>query len=127
MKAADGKSIYVIDDDDGVLDSTAFLLSTLGYECVAFAGAELFLDAIGSLVPACILTDLRMPGLNGFELAAALRERGIGWPILLMTSENGDALERRAMQQGFAALLQKPVDADLLAEAIAGAFAAFEG
>jgi two-component system response regulator FixJ len=126
MTAPGGKRVYVIDDDAGVLESTAFLLSVLGYECVGFPGAEPFLEAAGTLAPACIITDLRMPGLSGFELAEALRRRGIGWPILLMTSEHGASLEERAAQQGFAALLHKPVDADRLAGAVALAVAAFE-
>jgi two-component system response regulator FixJ len=126
MKTAAGKRVYVIDDDAGVLESTAFLLPVLGYECVTFRGAEAFLEAAESLEAACIVTDLRMPGLSGFELVQALRGRGIDWPILLMTSEDGEQLEQRARIAGFAAVLRKPVDADRLAAAIAESFAAFK-
>jgi CheY-like chemotaxis protein len=65
--------------------------------------------------------------MDGFALAAALREQGVAWPILLMTSDNGPELARRASGQGFAALLRKPVDAAQLEGALARAFGTFEG
>lgn len=126
MPATGRRCVYVIDDDKGVLDSTAFLLSALGYDCVTFAEAETFLEVVRTLSPGCILTDLRMPRLDGFELAAGLRERGIGWPILMITSETGEQVERRAARHGFGALLHKPIDVDLLADSLERAFAAFE-
>ena len=126
MAAPGGRYVYVIDDDKGVLDSTAFLLSALGYDCVSFAEAGAFLDAAEALAPGCVLTDLRMPRIDGFELAAALRERGSRWPIVMITSEAGSHVDRRAGRLGFAALLHKPIDADLLADLLTQAFAAFE-
>ena len=126
MQATGRRCVYVIDDDKGVLESSAFLLSALGYDCVTFAEAEAFLDAAETLPPGCILTDLRMPRLDGFELAAGLRKRDIGWPILMITSETGEQVERRAAEHGFAALLHKPIDADLLVDSLERAFAAFE-
>jgi two-component system response regulator FixJ len=126
MAGAAGTSVYLIDDDAGVRESTSFLLSVLGYACATFAGADLFLEAVGSLSAACIVTDLRMPGMGGFELVEALRERGIGWPVILMTSEDGEQIERNASAAGFAAVLRKPVDADQLADAIAQSSASIE-
>ena len=118
--------MYVIDDDEGVRNSTVFLLATLGYDCVTFAGAAPFLDAADALPRGCVLTDLRMPDMDGFELAEALRRRGVGWPVLLITSDSGGRLDRRAAQLGFAGVLQKPLDADRLDEALASAFADFQ-
>ena len=124
MTAPRGTRVYVIDDDKAVLDSTAFLLSALSYDCAIFAAPERFLEQASTLDPGCVLTDLRMPGMNGFELAASLRARGIQWPMLMMTSEGGKRVEILADQHGFAALLHKPVDADLLTDALKSAFAA---
>jgi two-component system response regulator FixJ len=124
MTLLGGKCVYLIDDDKGVRDSTAFLLSTLGYGCVTFAAPAAFLDACDTLAPGCVLTDLRMPGMDGFELAAALRDRGVTWPMLMMTSENGDDVGRHASNAGFLAVLRKPMDPDGLENAIAGAFEA---
>lgn len=116
----------MIDDDKSVLESTAFLLSALGYECLTFSRAEHFLEETEALVPGCVLTDFRMPDMDGLQLARALRGREIGWPILMMTSDIGDDLERRSGEQGLARLLRKPMDSDQLDHALAEAFAALE-
>lgn len=126
MAALGGKCVYVIDDDRGVLNSTAFLLSAFGYQCLIFAGAEQFLDQAEMLAPGCVLTDFRMPDVDGFQLAKTLRDRGIAWPIFMMTSDGGDELERRAGEHGLAGLLHKPIDADQLDHALAIAFVAIE-
>ena len=64
--------------------------------------------------------------MNGFELASAVRGRALDWPILMMTSDGGPELERRVRDEGIAALLRKPVDGDLLADALDRAFAALD-
>ena len=115
----------MIDDDPAVRESTVFLLAALGFEPRPFADARAFLAALAELPPACILTDLRMPGVDGWELAAALRARKPGWPMLLMTSDSAPGLAERAAALGFAALLDKPLDAARLAQALDQAFARF--
>lgn len=127
MAALGGRRVYVIDDDQGVLESTAFLLPTLGFECRTFASPRGFLAEAPKLAPGCVLTDLRMPEMDGFALAAALESEGVGWPILLMTSDNGPELTRRAARHGFAAVLRKPVDGALLEQALGRAFAILAG
>ncbi len=123
MAALGGRCVYVIDDDQVVLESTAFLLGALGFRSRASASAENFLREAASLPPSCVLTVLRMPGMDGFALAAGFQEQGLAWPILLMTSDNGPELARRASAQGFVALLHKPVDGALLEDALNRAFA----
>lgn len=126
MTAPGQRRVYVIDDDSAVLDSTAFLVSALGHECRTFAAPEAFVAELGTLEPGCILTDLRMPGMDGFELAGAVRQRALGWPILMMTSDHGGDLERKAAEHRFVALLRKPVDGTLLEQALADAFEALD-
>lgn len=115
--------MYVIDDDSAVLESTVFLLGALGFAHRAFGDARAFLAQVGDLPPACILTDLRMPEVDGWALAAELRERKPGWPMLLMTSDTEPGLAEKARELGFAALLHKPLDAALLAAALERTFA----
>jgi two-component system response regulator FixJ len=119
-----GMHVYVIDDEPAVLASTGFLLRTLGHECQAFAAAEDFLAAAAALAPGCILTDLRMPGMDGLALAEALRERAIDWPAVLMTSDDSPDIEQAARDRGFSSVLRKPLEEPLLIDAIAAAFAA---
>ena len=110
--------VYVIDDDAAVLDSTAFLLTAFGFECRIFPAANTFLAQVGELAPGCVLTDLRMPEIDGWALLAALRERAIDWPIVLMSSENGAELADRARASGFSQFVEKPIDGDKLVAAI---------
>jgi two-component system, LuxR family, response regulator TtrR len=126
VAASASRRVYVIDDDRHVRESTAFLLPALGYECTVFAAPDRFLGEAAMLAPGCILTDLRMPAMDGFELASAVRSRALDWPILMMTSDNGPELEQRVRDSGFSALLRKPVDGDLLVEALAQAFATLD-
>ncbi len=111
--------IYVIDDDQAMLDSTAFLLRAAGFECDCFSDPSTFLESIGSLVPGYVLTDLRMPAMNGYDLQQALSEIAPAWPIILMTSENGGLTARAAVERGFMGFLRKPFSADALLAAIA--------
>jgi two-component system response regulator FixJ len=126
MAAGGARQVYVIDDDPDVLDSTAFLLPTLGYECRTFAAPEQFLAQAATLAPGCVLTDLRMPAMDGFQLARQIRTDGLRWPVLMMTTDNGPALTRRATADGLHALLRKPLDVDLLSAALDDAFAALD-
>jgi two-component system response regulator FixJ len=116
--------VYVIDDDADMLHSTAFLLRSMDCQVETFADGAAFLAAFPSLEPGCVVTDLRMPGVNGYELKAALDECSAGWPIVLMTSESGADTAAEAATHGFAAYLRKPFPADLLAAALDKGFAA---
>lgn len=117
------RRVYVIDDDPDFLQSIAFLLQTAGYAAECFADGDLFLDSLASLEPGCILTDLRMPTVSGYELRSALAARAITWPMILMTSENGAKTAAEATARGFAAYLHKPFSAEQLIAALDGGFA----
>jgi len=121
------RSVYVVDDDRDVLDSLAFLLPVLGYDCRTFNGPQAFLAAAPGLETGCILSDWRMPGIDGFGLAAAVRKNGLDWPMLMMSSDSDPALAERSRKAGFNALLRKPVEGDLLASALDSAFASASG
>ena len=118
--------VYVIDDDPDILLSTAFLLQSMGFAVESFADGDLFLAALPSLVPGCIVTDLRMPNVNGYALKSALAEKSVGWPMILMTSENGTETIAEAAARGFADYLRKPFSADRLMAALDRGFAALD-
>jgi two-component system response regulator FixJ len=115
--------VYVVDDDPAVVESTAFLARALGYECVTFASPEELMAQLDGLAAGCVLSDLRMPGMSGFDLAAALRGKSIGWPMILMSSENGPHIDRMARAHGFSTFLHKPLDSAMLASALDAACA----
>jgi two-component system response regulator FixJ len=121
------RMVYVIDDDPAVLDSTAFLLASLGYKWNCFADARDFLDGVDERSPGCVITDLRMPEMNGYELQRALHERSVAWPVVLMTSENGSLGTDKAAERGFSGYLRKPFSTDELVAALETCFAKLEG
>ncbi len=118
--------IAVIDDDALVRDAAASLIRSFGYRTATYASADAYLAAeaeaeAGVGDPACVLTDLQMPGRSGLELRVALRARGSQVPVILMTAYPTDDLRTRAAALDLVALLDKPVDPDLLAGALAAA------
>lgn len=118
--------VYVIDDDPDMLRSTAFLLQSIGYGVRSFADGDLFLTALGSLQPGCIVTDLRMPKVGGYDLKTALAQQSVRWPVILMTSESDPETQREAAARGFAAYLPKPFTAEQLIAVLDRSFAALD-
>jgi FixJ family two-component response regulator len=68
-----------------------------------------------------------MPVIDGFALASRIRDRGLGWPVVMMTSDADCDVERRAAEHGVSTVLHKPVDAKVLADALDRAFSGFDG
>jgi two-component system response regulator FixJ len=118
--------VYVIDDDPAVLDSTAFLLASLSYKWDCFADPRDFLHGVDDRSPGCVITDLRMPEMNGYELQRALADRSVGWPVVLMTSELGSLGTERAAERGFSGFLRKPFSTDELVATLETCFAKLE-
>ena len=110
--------VAIVDDDPDVRASLDSLMRSAGLDCRCFAGAgellaETCADAIG-----CVVTDLNMPGMSGLELQQELVRRGWELPLIVMTAYPTDATRSQAMDAGAAAYLTKPVDPDVLLEAI---------
>ena len=119
-----GPQVYLIDDDEAALASTAFLLNALGIRATSFSDPYAFLHAVSSLSPGCILTDIRMPALSGFELHAALVKKGIGWPLVLMSGHSAIEANMHKLGRGIFGMLEKPFTRDALVEMIDRAHAA---
>ena len=81
--------IYIVDDDPAVRDAVAFLVASVGYESCACASAQALLDALDDSRPACLVLDVRLPGLSGLELQRALSERDSAARIVFV-SGHGD-------------------------------------
>jgi FixJ family two-component response regulator len=113
MTAEDG-TVFLIDDDPGVRDSLTLLLSLKGVRTQPFATAESFIDTYVPERPGCVLTDLRMPGMSGLELQAALRARHIEVPVVVLTAHGDVATARAALKNGAFDFLEKPVDDAML-------------
>ena len=116
--------IAVVDDDSRVRESISSLLEGANYPFALFGSAEEFLGSPVLSKARCLITDVRMPGMNGIELQRRLREQRIDLPVICITAHNDEAAERRAFAEGALSLLHKPFKAAELLKWIRLALAA---
>ena len=102
------KLIAVVDDDASVRSATVDLLVSVGFACEAFEAAEEYLRSEAANRTACLILDVRMPGLNGLELQRLLAEQGRAVPIIFITSYPNERARRRAIRGGAICYLPKP-------------------
>lgn len=114
-------TVFLIDDDPGVRDALTLLLSLKGLRTQAFADAESFIDTYRPERIGCVLTDLRMPGMTGLELQAALRERHLEAPVVVLTAHGDVATARAALKNGAFDFIEKPVDDAMLLDVLRNA------
>lgn len=120
---ADDGVVHLIDDDEEVRRSLAFLLGTAGQAVAIYASAEAFLDRYRPGGRACVVSDVRMPGMDGIELLKRLRTRDAAIPVIVMTGHADVPLAVEAMKAGAADFIEKPFSDDVLLAAIGAAFA----
>jgi two-component system response regulator FixJ len=110
---AKGK-VYVIDDDEAMRDSLDFLLDSAGFEARLFETAGKFLDALPGLEFGCVVSDVRMPGIDGIELLKRMKAGHSGFPVVIMTGHGDVPLAVEAMKLGAVDFLEKPFEDDRL-------------
>ncbi len=110
--------VHLIDDDDGVRQAVAFLLTTSGFAVRVYDSAAAFLDALPTLQPGCIVTDVRMPEMDGLELQRQLKLRGVGLPVIVITGHGDVPLAVEAMKAGAIDFIEKPFNDEKLLSAI---------
>ena len=113
-----GTTVYVIDDDEAVRDSLALRLDAAGFKTVTFPSALDFLTAVETLAPGCVLTDVRMPEIDGLELQNRLTQRNLHFPVIVMTGHGDVALAVRAMKAGAIDFIEKPFGDDTILDSI---------
>jgi two-component system, LuxR family, response regulator FixJ len=114
-------NVYIIDDDEAMRDSLSFLLDSAGYSVTLFETATSFLEALTRLEFGCIVSDVRMPGIDGIELLKRMKAAGSKFPILIMTGHGDVPLAVEAMKLGAVDFLEKPFEDDRLVAMIEGA------
>ena len=113
--------IYVIDDDPAIRRSLERLLDAVGFQVASYATPKAFLDIAGSLLGGCVLLDLRMPEMDGFEVHARLRLINPDLPVIVVTAQGDVQTAVRAMKAGAADFIEKPYSDDALIAAIESA------
>jgi len=119
--------VHIIDDDEGLRESLAFLLRSAAFRVNSFESAKAFLDELPHAAPGCVITDVRMPDMSGIELLRRLKELKIGVPVIVITGHGDVALAVEAMKIGAADFFEKPFDDDLLVASVRAALRQREG
>ncbi len=118
MPAPQSPLIHLVDDDAGVRDALAALIATVGLRVATWGAPQAFLDGFDRRAIGAVVLDLRMPGLSGLAVLERLRAEGADQPVILLTGHGTVDLCRRAFKGGAAEFLEKPVDDDLLLDAL---------
>jgi len=115
--------ISVVDDDPSVLEGVIGLMESVGYPAVGFRSAEEFLNSAQLCRTACLILDVHMPGMGGFELQRRLIAAADHIPIIFITAHGETNVSAQAFRQGAVAFLRKPFSQESLLEAVRSSFA----
>jgi two-component system, LuxR family, response regulator FixJ len=121
---AEAPLVHVVDDDEAVRDSLSLLLESAGLSVRTYDSATTFLTALPNLAAGCVLTDVRMPGLDGLELQRRLTQLGVRLPVIVMTGHGDVPIAVEALKAGASDFIEKPFDDAQLLAAISSALAA---
>jgi two-component system, LuxR family, response regulator FixJ len=118
---SDKAVVHVIDDDQAMRESLAFLLSTVGLEVQTYESAVAFLKVAREVDAGCVITDVRMPELSGVDLLRQLRELKLAIPVIVITGHGDVPLAVEAMKIGALDFLEKPFDDEVLLSSVRSA------
>lgn len=114
--------VHIVDDDEAVRKSLAFLLGTAQVSVRSYETAIAFLANIDRVERGCIVTDLRMPEIDGLELLRRLKSLGVDLPVIVITGHGDITLARKALEAGAVDFLEKPFDDEAVLAAVRSAF-----
>jgi two-component system, LuxR family, response regulator FixJ len=118
MADDDTQIVAVVDDDESLRRSLRNLLGSVGFRVETFASAEAFLQSIHQEQTGCLVLDLRMPGMNGFDLLRHLADTSSRIPTVILTAHGDDEARQRSLQAGAVAFLNKPFNGNALLAAV---------
>jgi len=118
QQAETALTVYIVDDDESVRTALSRLMRSAGIESSAYESPERFLAEVRNDSSACILVDMTMPRMNGMELIARLKEKGIQSPVIALSARDDDEIRQMAKDIGVRFFLRKPVDDQALIDTI---------
>ncbi|MET0253833.1 MAG: response regulator FixJ [Terrimicrobiaceae bacterium] len=121
---SDADIVHVVDDDEAMRDSMAFLLRAGNFQVQTYAAARDFLEALPQIKAGCVVTDVRMPGMSGIELLQRLRELKVSLPVIVVSGHGDVPLAVEAMKTGALDFIEKPFDDDVFLRAVRMALSA---
>lgn len=115
---ADAKLVHIVDDEEEVCRSTAFLMRSAGLQCQCWASGSAFLEGADLASLGCVILDLRMPGKDGFTVQKELAERESRLQVIMVSGHGDGAMGRKAIEAGAVGFIEKPYDENLLLEVV---------
>ena len=110
--------ISVVDDDQSMSRMLSRVLTSAGFTVKSFTSAEEFLDSRGFTDSACLILDMNLPGMSGDELQWILNGRGFDLPIIFISADADEAIQKRVLDSGAVAFLDKPFNIDILLDKV---------
>ena len=111
-------NIYIVDDDESVCRALKILLTSYDFVVQTFNSAQSFFDAVAHDDPGCLLLDIHMPGMDGWETQRKILDSGSKRPVIFISAEKKDDATERAFKVGAVGFLQKPVNGQTLVDLI---------
>ena len=118
---ADNFVVHIVDDDEAVRGSLAFLLSTAGFPTRLYDSAMAFVSALPQVQGGCLITDVRMPDMTGIELLSELHAKSVNLPAIVITGHGDIPLAVEAMKAGAIDFIEKPFEAEAILRAVRSA------
>ncbi len=119
---SDRKQIYIVDDDQSVRRALKLLMLTYGFDAESYSSAEEFFSAVPNNAPGCLVLDIHMPGLSGWDAQQRLEKTGSKRPVIFISADKRDGLRDKALKVGAAGFLQKPFNDQELVDLINKAY-----
>jgi FixJ family two-component response regulator len=116
--------VAVVDDEESVRRALGRLIRSAGFGVETYGSGVEFMQSLQRLRPHCVVLDLRMPVVSGFDVQSALVRSGTGVPVIVITGDDSPESRERILRHGARAYLRKPVDDSMLIEAIHNAIEA---
>ena len=113
--------VYVVDDDQGMLDSTVWLFESVGLRALPFTDGRAFLQACDPNACGCVLLDVRMPGMGGLNVQEEMRARGLNLPVIFVSGHADVPIVVRAFRAGAVDFIEKPYNEQLLLDSVQSA------
>lgn len=113
--------IVIVDDDELVRESLSGLMKVAGFPALTFASAEEFLNSGKQEQTACLIADIRMPGMSGLDLQSRLNRDKLRIPIIFITAQGDEKMRMQALRAGAVEFLAKPFDDDVLLDSVRAA------
>jgi FixJ family two-component response regulator len=112
------QAVFIVEDDEGMREAIEHLLCIAGFRTVAYGSAEALLDEVAAERPLCVISDLHLPAMSGFDLLTELGRRSGQPPVIVITAHDSASTRQEAARLGASAYLAKPFTSNALLAAI---------